>query len=180
MGKRRYRLLGKADFQLCLNSPSGSLGGLRECGGCSEELPEPIHPSPIPSPPSGTACSATSASLLINSPALIVPVLVVLQGRDAEPRALFQLPDLDPGLIPGQELPLLPGTASASPGRAATSGRSRNLRSAHLGAIFWQLRTRTGSAGSGTAGPDWDGDQGEAKGTAGQRPDLDLGTAPGG
>lgn len=58
-----------------------------------------------------------------------------------------RLPDLDPGLIPGQGAA---GSASASLGCAATSGRSRNLRAApdaaHLGELRCHLGTRTGEA----------------------------------
>lgn len=135
-GRSSDRLFGKAGFQLCLTVPRGSRDGLRECGGCSEELPEPIHPFPISHFPSGIACSATNTSLLINSPALIVRLFVALQSRCAEPQ--FPSPagscslTLILGSSQGRELPAAPLLPWDVQQHLAGGGISAQPRTLHI------------------------------------------------
>lgn len=111
------------------------------------ELPEPIHPFPILPPPP----SATDTSQLINSPALIVRVFVLLQSRHAEsskPPLLSCSLTLILSSSQGRDPPLLPGDVRQ---HLAGAGISAQPKALHIWARFVPSPrdTPAGSAGQG-------------------------------
>lgn len=109
---------------------------------------------------------------LINSPALIVRVFVLLQSRDAEsskPPLLSCSLTLIPGSSQGRDPPLLPGDVRQHLAGAGISARPQTL---HIWARFVPSPRDTGAGEL-----ERDEDQGYTKGTAGQQPDLDLGNS---
>lgn len=127
--------MGK-DSQLCLQShedPWMGSGNVEK----ELELPEPIHPFPIPD---SSSSLGTSSSLLINSPALIVLgncdryLSCSKSGMQTAPSPLScqeHLPALDAGLIPGEGAALLPWDVRQHLAGAAHLGTICSVTSGH-------------------------------------------------